>query len=294
MSWNAPRPTLTAGDFDGDGDLDVLVRTIDTRCCGHESGNRIEWYVNIDGRGNFGQGRVISDDSKGAYSVHAADLDSDGDLDIFTSAEWYENTDGLGNFGPPRSITSEFGNYGGADAADLDGDGDLDVVSADHFGMGRGTVSWYENQNGRGSFRQGQVIAGGWATGEPHDVHAVDVDGDGDFDVIATHGHNQQQVVWYENTDGKGDFEAAHIIYDAVDRGIVGPDSVSPADVDGDGDVDVVVTFHGSGEVVWFENTDGNGNFLAPNIITKETEWFNSAIPLDADGDGDVDVVSAP
>ena len=99
--------SVYAGDVDGDGDLDVLSASSDD--------DKIAWYENTDGLGNFGPQQVITTGADGARSVYAGDLDGDGDLDVLSASHadckiaWYENTDGLGNFGPQQIITTERG-----------------------------------------------------------------------------------------------------------------------------------------------------------------------------------------
>jgi hypothetical protein len=66
---------------------------------------------------------------------------------------------------------------------------------------------------------------------------------------------------------------------------------VDPADVDGDGDVDLLAAINTS--IVWYENIDGKGRFGPQQIITRFGGVTPSAIATDVDGDGDLDVVSA-
>ncbi len=65
---------------------------------------------------------------------------------------------------------------------------------------------------------------------------------------------------------------------------------VTPADLDGDGDLDVLAAAFGASDVVWFENL-GNGFAPAQTIDASATSVWK-AIPGDVDQDGDIDVIS--
>ena len=66
--------------------------------------SKIAWYEN-NGSGAFGPQQIITTAANGANYVYAADLDSDGDMDVLSASgnddkiAWYENTDGSGGFG---------------------------------------------------------------------------------------------------------------------------------------------------------------------------------------------------
>ena len=89
----------------------------------------------------------VNNESYGAYSVYAADLDGDGDLDVLSASwgddkiAWYQN-DGSGNFGPQSIISTDGSGVRSVYAADLDGDGDIDVISASFLDN---KIAWYEN-----------------------------------------------------------------------------------------------------------------------------------------------------
>ncbi|MCA8999871.1 MAG: VCBS repeat-containing protein, partial [Planctomycetaceae bacterium] len=69
-----------------------------------------------------------------------------------------------------------------------------------------------------------------------------------------------------------------------------GADSVFAADVDGDGDIDVLSSSREDDKIAWYEN-DGDGNFSAHTISTT-ANGAHSVFAADVDGDGDIDAVS--
>jgi hypothetical protein len=271
-----------ASDLDGDGDMDVLAVSYFI--------DMVVWYENLDGLGNFSTQKVISNTADGAYRVIAADLDGDSDMDVISGSDntgiaWYENIDGNGNFGPARVINAFAPNARSIATADIDGDGDMDVVGST---SGSVTVAWYENLDGLGSFGPQQTITTNGLSVEP--IFTIDIDGDGDIDVIAATG-GADKVAWYENLDGLGNFGSENIIID----NLLGAHSIYSTDLDNDGDNDILATGGGAfdGEVVWFENLDGQGSFGAKNIISTEVQFSRSVIAADIDNDGDMDVIAS-
>lgn len=271
-----------ASDLDGDGDMDVLAVSYFY--------DMVVWYENLDGLGNFSTQKVISNTADGAYRVIAADLDGDSDMDVISGSDntgiaWYENIDGNGNFGPARVINAFAPNARSIATADIDGDGDMDVVGST---SGSVTVAWYENLDGLGSFGPQQTITTNGLSVEP--IFTIDIDGDGDIDVIAATG-GADKVAWYENLDGLGNFGSENIII----NNLLGAHSIYSTDLDNDGDNDILATGGGAfdGEVVWFENLDGQGSFGAKNIISTEVQFSRSVIAADIDNDGDMDVIAS-
>lgn len=277
--------TVYAADIDGDGDMDVLSGDA------WDSG-LIVWYENIDGLGDFGAQQIISDNTQGLRTIKAVDIDGDNDLDILCASfflsdgkiTWHENLDGLGNF-DDEQIISTLDFTKDVHFTDVDGDGDMDVLSVSGTNYDNSDVSWYENLDGLGSFAQ-QVISTN--IDNPQSVYTADIDGDGDQDVISGT-FSEYPVIWYENINGLGDFGPEKYI----DQNVMDASSVYADDIDGDGDVDVLSASGGDDKIVWYENTDGLGNFNPEHIITNLTNGASSVYTSDIDGDGDVDVLSS-
>jgi hypothetical protein len=102
-------------------------------------------------------------------------------------------------------------------------------------------------------------------------VFAIDVDGDGDVDVISASRY-AMQVAWYEN-DGNQGF-TKHTITNTTDGAL----SVFAIDVDGDGDMDVLSTSFGDDTVAWYENTLGYDNTLGAPPTALPTSLPSSSM----------------
>ena len=79
----------------------------------------------------------------------------------------------------------------------MDGDGDVDVLSASAFDD---TIAWHENQDGVGGNFTTHIITTS-AVGA-HSVFAIDMDGDGDIDVLSASSLDDT-IAWYESNRGR-------------------------------------------------------------------------------------------
>ncbi len=164
--------------------------------------------------------------------------------------------------------------------ADIDSDGDLDLLAPSDSG-----IYWFEN-DGTGVIVANHLIAE--TTAFPETLYGFDIDQDGDQDVLSTSiSPFDDDVSWYENMDGTGNFGPQQIISNVVE-GIV---TATAGDLDSDGDLDVISA---SGtKLAWYQNTDGLGNFGPQQIISDNTSFPKSVYTVDIDLDDDLDVLAA-
>jgi len=158
----------------------------------------------------------------------------------------------------------------GMDLADVDGDGHLDLVLGAH-----GQAGLIALNDGKGHFTQ--VDAPGLDLTEIH--VAADVDEDGRLDLQLT--HNDGEGRWFFNDSKAG---ALHFKGAPPAPGQARENAL--IDLDRDGFVDWI---HEKGAGLQVEFGDGHGGFARPQSIPglKET----SAIPVDLNGDGAIDLV---
>lgn len=117
----------------------------------------------------------------------------------------------------------------------------------------------------------------------------ADIDHDGDNDIVAS-GFFDDDVFWFENTDGDGTFGVKTQI--SVSNSLDGAWAVKATDMNGDGWLDIVVGCY-QGDKVSFLPGDGTGNFGAEVIIGSDLNGLKDFDTADFDGDGDLDVVTA-
>jgi hypothetical protein len=185
----------------------------------------------------------------------AADLDGDGDQDLVSANEFGDNLTVFfqlspGSFGAtPLTLGGPGTTYGplSVAAADLDGDGNQDLVSANRNGNNL-TVFF---QLSPGSFGAAPHTLGGFPTTEsPVSVAAADLDGDGDQDLVSANLFGDNLTVFLQLSPRS--FAASPLTLGGS-ASTNGPVSVAVADIDGDGDQDLVsANSHGFDLTVFF------------------------------------------
>jgi hypothetical protein len=167
--------------------------------------------------------------------------------------------------------------------ADVNGDGKLDLICANYYGNSLSVLT----NNGSG----GYVTAGTYTVGSlPSVVTAADVNRDGKVDLICANSDGADSTLSVLTNNGSGRF----VLAGSYPVGI-GPASVTAADVNGDGKVDLISANQGyaqEGHTLTVLTNNGSGGFgLASSPVVGLGSYSVTAV--DVNGDGKVDLISA-
>jgi cysteine-rich repeat protein len=270
---NAP-PYIHTGDMDKDTDIDVVSA----------GGISVYWHNN-NGSENFTT-TLVSSALSLAKHPYMADLNEDTEIDILAYSRdfwtsvgtiyWFEN-DGAESF-TTRTLVTGLTNYGMAYPAFIDADAVIDVVV-----IYDGFVTWFKgNGDSPRTFTRQTDIDTTIPTGGTNvSIHAADLDGDTDIDVLA--GDSSGELKWYKN-DGTGSFGAPIVIH--TDGFTVA--SIEVVQIGGSSDVDILATFSGYG-VIWFES-DGAATpaFTSHTVVTDSN--YMDAHAGDINGGSDIEI----
>ncbi|WP_035093703.1 FG-GAP repeat domain-containing protein, partial [Aquimarina macrocephali] len=272
-------------DLDLDGDMDLIGTTSDIS----NGKNAFLWFEN-NGEEYFTTHIINKSEEllEFYYVIRAGDMDGDGDIDLIggtKSSLLFFTNDGNQQF-TLNMISDIHTSIQGISLVDIDKDADLDILVAAYTSD---SYSWYEN-DGIGNFTY-QLITNDleYANGAS-EINAVDMDVDGDLDLIAA-SHNSSIYVWFEN-DGAQNF-TVNTINKSSDHSY-GAISVAAADLDKDGDIDIAGASEKSGEYVWFRN-DGNQNFI-PLELEYDNGYAGGANTIkieDINKDGHLDILGS-
>jgi Ca2+-binding RTX toxin-like protein len=261
-------------DIDGDGDLDVVVGGTDGTLHYFENTGTAAApnYVEVLGTANPFNGIDVGTESTPVL----ADIDGDGDLDLVVGATdgtlaYFENTgttavpiyvEVAGVASPLDAI--DVGSQSTPVFADIDGDGDLDLV----VGTTDGTLSYFQNTGTAAAPVFVELIGAanpydGIDVGSQSAPNFVDADNDGDLDLVV--GTADGTLSYFENTGTAAaptyvEQTGAANPFDGIDAGDQGKPTF--ADLDGDGDVHVMVGAAG-GTVSYFADAGGDDVIVA-------------------------------
>ncbi len=299
--------SVDADDYDRDGDVDVLASASgidEVALWRNESAVRT---------GKFGPASLVFAATALVGQVAAGDVDGDGDIDLAgADARWFENTAGDGSTWTAHDIDSAKApdpDLFTAAIVDLDQDGHLDLV-----GSSQQELRWYENDgtpgddNGGGlgsSWTRHVIEPLGTFTRLDASIGVADIDGDKDPDVYGV-SPAEDRILWWENDGTPGDGTGGGLGNSWTRREVAcSPATETPlqaatADVDGDGDLDIVTSSQmGTDRVSWWEN-DGTPSDDSCDGSTGVSWEFHGAAGLSAsavavsdyDRDGDPDIAT--
>jgi hypothetical protein len=285
---------IVHADFDGDGDVDFAATS------SWPTGLAVFRNDGTDLNGATSWTSVLPDHHDRVQCAAWADVDDDGDLDLFA----YETARALGNPVPPpytyggllyrndagsftrvlnASIAEDYGTLGyqvtlGAHAAsfgDYNGDGRVDLLVAGP------QTRLYRNDNANASVLDWARISSGTLvqTTNTMGVYFADLDSDGDLDVLLLTRYSSDRV--FENTDGLGGFVERHIAAFQSESGT--SEAAALADFDGDGNDDLFVA-RGSGSSALYRNEGSWAFTLRTDLDDARSGYAYDATFGDVDG----------
>jgi len=264
---------LDSGDIDRDGQIDLLLGEI--------------WLSNASGE--WRDSSVLETDGEPDRNL-LADINGDGRLDAVLGFEakskagklaWYEQPEQSTERWTVRTL-SPLNPSEGMDSGDIDRDGQIDLL------LGK---IWLSNASGE--WRDSSVLE---TDGEPDRNLLADINGDGRLDAVLGFEAKSKagKLAWYEQPAQSTEPWTEHLI---ADPPIIAPMSVDVADMDADGDLDVIAGEHflekpEKAGLFIFENLDGSGLSWEKHTVFVGDEHHVGAQVVDIDGDGDLDILS--
>jgi hypothetical protein len=263
--------SATLVDLDNDGDLDII------------QGTRYGAFNYFQNTGTA-QNPAFSAPVVNPFGLNSsiylalvatADLDNDGDMDLLVGGyygvlNYFENTGTVSSpaFAPavenPFGLTSTY-YFSSPSFADMDNDGDFDLLVGEYYGV----LNYFENTGTTNSPAFAAVVQnpfGITSTNQYNMPTAVDLDGDGDLDLLS--GEDYGNFQYFQNIGNASAPAFAAPIMNPF--GITASTELSiPGfrDLDNDGDLDLLVTVpDNTSHLAYYENTSNSAGIEALNL----------------------------
>jgi hypothetical protein len=277
--------TAVAADFTGDGKPDVITN----------AGGKTILLVAPDWK------QVVIDAEPKRGCIHAAVLDMDGDGDPdFVGARyspglvfWLERpADPVNGRWTAHVADDTLDGIHGLWVGDVDRDGvpDLLANSAQPAGPLANSAAWLKRPKNPHDLWTRHVFAAGDAPGLSHYLGLGDLNGDGKPDItLAAKGGptakpgTGEWFAWWEQPPDPTKPWKKHLVAEKQP----GATNIHPADVNGDGKVDLVATRGHDRGVVWFEAPSWKEHVIHPTLLEPHCLAL-----ADFDGDGDIDAAT--
>lgn len=281
----------TAGDLNGDGKPEVVFSE-------GNDGNRLLILANFSTSGNFSFTlQTVTVSGASTKRVVIRDMDLDGKPDLVVSNQTgnkifiVKNTSSGGNLSFDNNIIElnvpNAGSTAGLDVEDLNGDGKPEIITNQFLTDGGGFyVS--NNKSTPGNFNFENFVQFN-SSGTLVNVKVADVNQDNKPDIVATLFLSSSVAVFINQTAGTGNppqFGAAQNLTTDLR-----PWGLDFGDMDGDGNIDIVVSTIGTDKSVNVLNNSGSGGLNFPKVSVPVT-FINRNVKVgDIDGDSKPDIV---
>jgi PKD repeat protein len=269
--------SVYAADFDGDGLLDIAGAARD--------GDEIAVWYSQGGDFTDWTKQTVRSNYYYAHEVYACDIDNDLDIDLLgASSDLDEITIWRNDGDSPviwteKPVSTSFDGAKSVCVADVDLDDTLDIVGAAIFDD---EITWWRDTGGELDNWTEYIIEDNFVGA--HRVQAIDMDGDGDEDMVGA-AYLAHEVAWWRNDNQPENWTKQTIGFDFYNACIA-----HAVDIDKDGDMDVIGTAQDRDELALWYN---NGNFEWSKEVLDNLEHIWPLDVCDLDNDGDDDIITA-